>query len=148
MNHSWKFTSIVFLQILIWGCNPSGKSDLSRKEQLKLDNYFLAGKALYEAKCANCHQANGEGLAALYPPLKNADYLTNNPLAIICIAKNGMEGPLMVNGREYNLKMPANEGLTNLEIAEIATYVLNAWDTKYGIVDLDTVRTKLEACDL
>ncbi len=27
------------------------------------------GKALYEAKCQVCHQANGEGLAGAFPPL-------------------------------------------------------------------------------
>ena len=132
--------------LFIAACNPSGSNRGSRSEQLKLDNYFIAGKLLYEQNCTNCHQADGRGLAALYPPLYKSDFIERDPLAMICIIKKGLEGEIVVNGTSYNQKMPANPLLTDLELAEISTYVLNAWDDKYGLVPLDSVRVKLNAC--
>ncbi|MEM6522979.1 MAG: c-type cytochrome, partial [Bacteroidota bacterium] len=32
----------------------------------------------YLQHCSSCHQKNGEGLARLYPPLADSDYLENN----------------------------------------------------------------------
>ena len=139
-------TSLAGLIIFLASCNPSGNTSGDRQYQLKLDNYFLAGKRLYETKCSNCHQDDGTGLGSLYPPLDNSDYLKSDPLRIVCISKWGFKEEIIVNGVQYNQIMPANEKLTQLEIAEISTYVLNSWSNKYGLVSIDSVRVRLDSC--
>jgi len=96
-----------------------------------LDNRFsnktvnlASGYQLYEKNCSNCHQEDGAGLARLYPPLLNADYIKNNPLAIDSIIKYGQKGPIMVNGVSYNMAMPTSKKLSDFEIKQIASYVL------------------------
>ncbi len=67
------------LIVFLASCNPSGNTSGDREYQLKLDNYFLAGKRSYEVKCSNCHQSEGQGLGKLYPPLAKSDYLLADP---------------------------------------------------------------------
>jgi mono/diheme cytochrome c family protein len=81
------------------------------------------GLELYERMCANCHQSDGSGFVKLYPPLKNADFLKNNPKALFGIIKYGMIGSIVVNGIEFNLAMPANPKLSDKEIDHIVEYV-------------------------
>ena len=51
-----------------------------------IDNKFnnatinlASGYQLYEKNCSNCHQTDGSGLAQLYPPLINADFIKKTP---------------------------------------------------------------------
>jgi mono/diheme cytochrome c family protein len=85
---------------------------------------LASGYQLYEKNCSNCHQEDGAGLAKLYPPLLNSDFIKNNPLAIDSIIKNGQKGSIKVNGVEYNLAMPAYTKLTQHEVNQITYYVL------------------------
>lgn len=96
-----------------------------------IDNQFnnatvnlASGYQLYEKNCSNCHQTDGSGLAKLYPPLLNADFIKNNPAAIDSIIKFGQKGPIIVNGIEYNMSMPANKHLSDFEIKQISSYIL------------------------
>jgi mono/diheme cytochrome c family protein len=96
-----------------------------------IDNKFnnatvnlASGYQLYEKNCSNCHQEDGAGLAKLYPPLLNSDFIKNNPLAIDSIIKNGQNGPIVVNGVNYNMAMPSSKKLSDFEIKQIASYVL------------------------
>lgn len=90
--------------------------------ELKSEQYFVEGYQLYTTNCANCHQADGKGMSNLYPPLANTPILSNKS-AIACIIKNGMKGTILVKGKEFNRPMPANPKLTEIEIAEIVSYV-------------------------
>lgn len=82
------------------------------------------GASLYETRCSNCHQANGEGLGKLYPPLANSDFLTEaNRSRIICMIKNGYSGELTVNGKTYQQAMPANTDMSDEAIAAICTFI-------------------------
>jgi len=91
------------------------------------------GNALYINKCANCHQMNGEGVPPAYPPLAMSDFLQNltqgkKRKTLISIVKNGLKGPITVNGVTYNgLMPPAVEELSNREIAALLTYITNTW---------------------
>lgn len=85
---------------------------------------LASGYQLYERNCSNCHQLDGSGLAQLYPPLLNADFIKNNPRQLDSIIKYGQHGPVTVNGVQYNMDMPANKKLSDFEIKQIAFYVL------------------------
>src|SRR5690606_25620455 len=72
----------------------SGEPDYQTR--IKIKQYVSAGRQLYSAHCANCHQENGEGFAALYPPLKGVGYFKHNISQAICVMKYGMEGEIEV----------------------------------------------------
>ncbi len=96
-----------------------------------IDNQFsntainlASGYQLYEKNCSNCHQEDGSGLAKLYPPLLEADYIKNHPLIVDSIIRHGQSGPITVNGVQYNMAMPANKKLSDFEVKQISSYVL------------------------
>lgn len=92
---------------------------------------MLPGEAIFAAKCATCHQANGGGTAQ-YPPLAgNPDVTASDPKNIVAIIVNGRSGPLSVGGKTFNGTMPTWKGqLTNPDIAAVATYIRSAWGNK------------------
>lgn len=56
--------------------------------------------------------------------------------------KYGIQGEIIVNGKSYNKAMPAIPSLTELEIAEIASYIGNSWGHEQGLIDV-TKSTKI-----
>jgi cytochrome c551 len=123
-----------------------GKS-LSFSERIKLKQYKVQGKLLYTQYCANCHQADGSGLGKLIPPISASHRVKSDNSSVICIIKYGMEGAVEVNGVQYDGKMPANFKLTNLEIAEISTFIGNSWKNSIGIVTSNEVEKALLVCN-
>jgi cytochrome c551 len=114
----------------------------------KLAQYLVQGERLYELNCSNCHQADGKGFGLLYPPLAGADFLKGRKDSIICIIRNGMSGPVTVNGQVYDQAMPGNEKLTDLEIAEILTYLYVSWEGEERVTDVNEVRASAGRCGL
>ena len=90
------------------------------------------GRKLYSAHCAACHQANGQGLAGAFPPLAESDYLTAGPAVTIGVVLNGLTGTITVNGKEYNSVMPNLSYLSDSEVADIVTFVMNSWGNPGG----------------
>lgn len=128
--------------------SPSGQqTELNREDKIKLDQYLIQGKELYETYCTNCHQDSGEGLASLYPPLAKSDYLLADIPRAACIIKNGQFKEIVVNGTTYSQMMPGLGHLTNLEIAEILTYVTNSWGNEAGIQNVAEVEKWLQSCE-
>ena len=60
--------------------------------------------------------------------------------------KNGKRGALVVNGIEFNQPMPGVATLTDLEVAQIATYIYNRWSHHKGIVEVKDVSAILNSC--
>ena len=89
---------------------------------------MLPGEAIFTAKCATCHQPNGQGTTS-YPPLSgNPAVVAADPKEIVGIIVNGRSGPLTVGGKTYNGTMPTWKGqLSNPDIAAVATYIRSAW---------------------
>lgn len=115
------------------------------QEELKKEKYFVEGYQLYTQHCANCHQEDGKGLEALYPPINGSDYLKNKD-AVICLIRYGQQGQIVVNGRTYNRPMPANPQLTDIDIAEITTFLYNKWGGETVISDVKEVSKVLDTC--
>jgi len=65
---------------------------------------------------------------------------------VLCLMRNGIQGEVTVNGVQYNQAMPGVPTLTDLEIAEIATYIYNAWDNERGLVDVKEAERILNTC--
>ena len=129
---------------LLFSCSP--KPENSDDHSTKFQQYYVQGQVLYQQYCSNCHQANGKGLGRLYPPVDQSDFMENNFDEVICTIKYGKQGILIVNGDDYNMEMRGNPGLTELEIAEIVTYIYNTWTHKKGLVDVNDVSRILANC--
>nr|WP_199041452.1 copper-containing nitrite reductase [Dyella sp. ASV24] len=112
--------------------NASGT--LSKDEQIK------AGQQLFEGTCSVCHQSNGEGMSGVFPPLAKSDYLAKlSKDRLISIPLHGLTGTVTVNGKDYNSVMPPMSQLTDDEVANILTYVLNSWSNAGGQVSKEEV---------
>jgi len=134
---------LLFFVCCFWiGCTPGNQRDKS----VKFQQYYAEGEVLYKQHCANCHQADGTGLGRLYPPLNQSDYMDQNFLEVICLVKQGKEGELLVNGIMYNQPMKGIPALTDLEIAEIVTYIYNSWNHDRGLVEVGEVSAMLKQC--
>lgn len=107
---------------------------------------FEQGKKLYQTHCESCHQANGEGLAKLYPPLKDSDYWLNNQSKVPCIIRNGLKDTISVNQITYSTHMLAIPQLTDYEICNIMNYINQDWYNSEEKTDIKDVKNNLEKC--
>ena len=107
---------------------------LTKEDQIK------AGQQLFGGTCSVCHQANGEGLSGVFPPLAKSDYIAADPKRTISTVLHGLTGKVTVNGKEYNSVMPPMNQLNDDEVANILTYVLNTWGNAGGIIAADDVK--------
>lgn len=107
---------------------------------------FKQGKFLYEKHCESCHQAGGEGLAKLYPPLKDSDYWRDNMDDIPCIIRNGLKDTIRVNGIEYSTPMAGIPSLTEYEISNIINYINYAWYDSSHKIKFKDVLENLDDC--
>jgi nitrite reductase (NO-forming) len=100
------------------------------------------GQKVYNEYCKTCHQANGQGLGTVYPPLAKSDYLTKTPMPqIIKEVVNGKAGKMKVNGKEYNGVMaPLPKKYTDEDIAGVITYVYNSWGNTGPVVTVADVK--------
>lgn len=86
------------------------------------------GAALYTTYCSACHGVDGKGNAGAFPPLAGSPWVLGEVHRSVKIVLHGIEGPIEVLGKSYNLVMPPQGGMLNDDqIAAILTYVRAAW---------------------
>jgi nitrite reductase (NO-forming) len=107
---------------------------LTKEQQIK------AGEARFTGTCSVCHQANGQGLPNVFPPLARSDFLMADKQRAIGIVLNGLTGKVTVNGGEFNSVMPPMSQLNDDELANILTYVRNSWGNSGETVTADEVQ--------
>lgn len=78
------------------------------------------GKRAYEAVCATCHGANGQGRQDKAPPLVHKIYEPNHhgDMAFVLAAQNGVRAHHWKFGN-----MPAVEGVTQADVLNIVSYI-------------------------
>ncbi len=91
------------------------KQDDPTKEWTKED-LVARGQQVFNANCAACHQASGEGIPGAFPALVAAPSVLGPQAAQIDILLNGK-----------GAGMPAWKQLSDVEIASVITYTRNAW---------------------
>jgi nitrite reductase (NO-forming) len=99
---------------------------------LTVDQQVKAGQALFAGTCSTCHQPNGQGMEGVFPPLAKSDWIAADPARLPVVILHGLSGPLKVNGKDYASVMPPMSQLTDDEVANISTYVLNSWGNPGG----------------
>jgi mono/diheme cytochrome c family protein len=107
---------------------------------------YQEGQQLYQRHCANCHMDDGSGLGELIPPLAKADLLKALDIKAACIVRHGLEGPIQVNGIEYNNPMPSNKQLSEIEITNLLNFIHNAWGNQRAFIKLTEVQAALKDC--
>ena len=104
------------------------------------------GRALFEGKatCINCHQADGMGVPGVFPPLAgNRRVQEGDGSYVAKTIIRGRSGEIHVHGKVFNAIMPpvgTQQGLSDAEIAAVASYVRSAWGNKAAAVTEETVR--------
>jgi mono/diheme cytochrome c family protein len=97
-----------------------------------LEQSIKRGEEVYNANCITCHMQKGEGMEGAYPPLAKADFIAKDKTGKQSIGAilNGLSGEITVNGKKYNVPMPAQNYLTDQQIADVLNYVRNSWGNK------------------
>jgi cytochrome c oxidase cbb3-type subunit 2 len=92
------------------------------------DDEAAKGRALFTANCAACHQATGEGLPGVFPPLKGNTVVNDaDATTHIRVVLHGLQGA-KVDGVAYSSPMPPFAGtLGDADIASILNYERSAW---------------------
>lgn len=114
-------------------------TNAAQSGNLTLDDQIKAGQALFNGTCSVCHQANGEGLPNVFPPLAKSDLIAADPKRPIRILLQGLTGKVTVNGKDYNSVMPPMSQLNDDEVANILTFVLNSWGNPGGRISAGEV---------
>jgi len=105
-----------------------------RTAQWTMETAMARGKALFNRRCAACHQENGSGIPALFPAL-NTSAVTVGPISQhIDLVLNGVPGSAM---------QAFGPQLDDAALAAIITYERNAWGNDTGnLVTPDQVRAR------
>lgn len=87
------------------------------------------GGQLYTAHCVACHQANGQGLPGVFPPLAKSEWVTaESPDVMIRIVLHGIQGPLTVAGVKYDGLMPFfHDKFSDEELAAVINHVRSSF---------------------
>jgi cytochrome c551 len=153
MKKLFPFAAFIWVIALGFQCeSKKGEVDIYEgmdgRTKIRMRQYMVQGKILYQMHCQNCHGEDGLGLGKLIPPLAKSDYLISDIARGMCIIKNGQEGKIQVNGIEYEQLMPPLNNITPLEIAEIITFVSNSWGNKTQLWDVKEAERVLSDCQL
>lgn len=98
------------------------------------------GEALYAAMCAACHQAAGQGLPGVFPPLAGSEWVLGEAPVATAIVLHGLMGPITVKGQTYNGAMPAFGGqLDDVQLAALLTHLRTSWGNSASPVSADAV---------
>ena len=122
-----------------------GKAEASGKEPAtpltpQQQARFEQGKELYALICGSCHQPHGRGQEGLAPSLLNSDWVLGSAERMTQIVLHGLQGPIVIDGEEWNLFMPGLVDVLNDEqLAAVMTYVRREWGHAASPVDPEFV---------
>lgn len=110
-------------------------------EPKAVDKQIKDGEKYFSQTCSSCHQLDGKGVPGTYPPLAGSAWVHGAPERVIKIAHYGIGGEIEVSGQKFNGAMAdMGSGLNDQKLADLLTYVRQAWGNKADPIDIDTVK--------
>ena len=109
--------------------NDDADRPLTKTEQ----DMVRIGPKLYGVYCAQCHQANGQGLPELAPSLVNSKWVSGSPVVLAKLVLYGKQDKTMV-------MPPWGNVLDNNHVAAILTYIRRTWGNHGSVVVPDTIK--------
>jgi len=113
------------------------------------EKQFDRGAAIYKVRCSGCHQSQGEGSTSQgAPPLDGSEWVTQKgPGVLVRIVNNGLSGPIQVKGKSWSqgVMEPVGASLADDQVADLLTYIRNAWSNSAASVDSAEVAEIREA---
>lgn len=104
------------------------------------------GETVYDVHCGICHLPDGRGSNTTGPPLvASAVTLAPDPASLINITLYGAQLPTepvspQWQARRWEVMEPYYDKLSDREIADVLTYIRNAWTNASGEVTVEQVR--------
>ena len=104
-----------------------------------------------DAHCITCHQADGNGIANIYPPLVKSEWIEGDATRLIKIVLKGLYGPMTLHGKDYGPAkgtppMTAFGGLLNdEELAAVVSYVRQSYGNNGSMVTPSQVKAVRDA---
>jgi mono/diheme cytochrome c family protein len=94
--------------------------------------------------CVTCHQANGQGIAGVYPPLAGSEWAQGPESRVIRIVLAGLKGPVTVEGKTFGASVmpafgPHQFNWSDEKISQVLTYVRQAFGNKAGPITPEQV---------
>jgi mono/diheme cytochrome c family protein len=98
--------------------------------------HYPAGKSMFDAQCAVCHQAGGKGQDGLAPPLteypgKYAGVAAGRA-QLASTVLHGMFGEIQVHDKSYNFKMPSFASASDEDLANVLNYIVFDLNAQHG----------------
>ncbi len=97
------------------------------------------GRRTYKSACITCHQADGRGLAGVYPTLHQTEWTEGDKGRLIRLVLHGMRGPVKVGGQTYDGWMQPLGRLSDDQIAAVLTFVRQSFGNDASVVTPDEV---------
>lgn len=129
-----------------WPGHTAAKANTQKKSLLSDDEQklFASGRQLYLSTCSGCHGTDGGGLNRFGPPLVGSDWVLGDEKRLALILLHGMEGPVEVAKKVYNVPdilpvMPSHSTMDDNAITAILMYIRNEWGNNAGPIGRRTV---------
>jgi mono/diheme cytochrome c family protein len=106
-----------------------GNRPLTKQEQ----DLLRVGTKVYGVYCAQCHQANGQGLPELAPSIADSKWVRGSPLVLAKLVLYGKQDKTLV-------MPPWGNVLDNQHVAAILTYIRRSWGNNLSPVLPDTIK--------
>ncbi len=119
------------LAVYGYGVTPGPSTIIAQLAAAQAPVGAADGGVVYDQNCVGCHQAEGAGLAGVFPPLAG-HYgrlleAAGGDAYVIRVLLYGLQGPITIEGQTYSGVMPAWSHLSDDQIAAVLNHVAGSW---------------------
>jgi len=104
-----------------------------------VNDNIVAGRSVYTANCATCHQVDGKGTGTMIPPLAGTSYVSGDKDKLITALLQGVSKQ-EIDGKSYSNVMPPFAQLSDGDIANVLTYVRSSFSNTASAITTDDVK--------
>ena len=134
----------------LWDDSKSEDPQLLRVLGVNGLKSYRSGATLYNSVCFACHGTDGRGApkpgaegATIAPPLADSRLLLGDERAAIAIVLHGLQGK--VDGIDYGAPMVPMNSYSDVELANVLTYIRNSFGNRAPVVEPAAVATRRAA---